>query len=603
LISRTSYSGHYHKAEELEKYLGDPWTSGNAFSYQNSLELDERSEYPGNACELVEQWGLHLYYVPVADGGKLESFEEFLSLIRIIARRDFTVAVAHFKTYLGAAAVWVAGSDQQRARLAQIIKNGEQVALGLTEKDHGSDLLATETRAIKDLDSYHLSGEKWLINNATRSTALTIFARTDMNGGPRGFSLFLVEKKALQESSYTHLPKILTHGIRGADISGIRFDDCPIPPGALIGPSGFGLEITLKSFQLTRTMVAGLSLGAADTALRTTLRFAQARRLYGETVFAIPNARRILVNAFLDILVCDCVAITAARSLHAATARMSVWSAAVKYFVPTQIENVIGNLSTVLGARYFLREGHDLNIFQKMLRDNAIASLFDGSTVVNLNMIAQQLRSLAHHRAQERQVEDGEALRQTLQSIFSLEQPLPRFEPANLELFNRGQDDVLMGVKMALASLHTAETNSEVAGDALEKIIGLTGEVLEEIEALDQSLTEMEKVHGSKLSQAPAIFELAKRYALLFASATCLHLWIHNRRTADGFLAQGTWLVLCLDRLLGNLRPGRASLPDSYYETVAQRLVELDQEDRLFSIVPMPLARTGSCETPGPQSS
>jgi len=275
----------------------------------------------------------------------------------------------------------------------------------------------------------------------------------------------------------------------------------------------------------------------------------------------------------------------------------------VKYFVPTQIENVIGNLSTVLGARYFLREGHDLNIFQKMLRDNAIASLFDGSTVVNLNMIAQQLRSLAHHRAQERQVEDGEALRQTLQSIFSLEQPLPRFEPANLELFNRGQDDVLMGVKMALASLHTAETNSEVAGDALEKIIVLAGEVLEEIEALDQSLTEMEKVHGSKLSQAPAIFELAKRYALLFASATCLHLWIHNRRTADGFLAQGTWLVLCLDRLLGNLRPGRASLPDSYYETVAQRLVELDQEDRLFSIVPMPLARTGSCETPGPQSS
>jgi alkylation response protein AidB-like acyl-CoA dehydrogenase len=598
MTRQEQYPSHYHVAEALEQRLGDPWNPVNAFSYRSALELDERDEYPEEACALLEQWGLHHYYVPVEDGGKLASLEELLELLRVVARRDFTVAVAHFKTYLGATSVWVAGHDQQRAGLAKIIKNRGQVALGLTEKDHGSDLLATQTKAKQTARGYLLAGDKWLINNATRGAALTVFARTDTKGGPRGFSLFLVEKKALDEASYSHLPKILTHGIRGADISGIRFADCLIPPDSMIGAPGSGLETTLKAFQVTRTIIVGLSLGAADTALRATLRFALARRLYAETVFAIPHARRVLSDAFLDLLVCDCLAIAGARALHVATDQMSVWSAVVKYLVPTMIENVFGNLSGVLGARYYLREGHEWAIFQKMLRDNAITSLFDGSTVVNLNMIAQQLRQLAQHRAKKRERHDAE-LGSRLESIFSLKKPLPPFEPKNLELFNRGRDDALNGMETALAHLHALKTDVDVERAALERITTLAGEVLEEVKSLDQSLSKMESGRGGAFNQSPAIFELAKRYAILFAAATCLLMWIHNRRSAEDFLAEGAWLVLCLRRLLGNLRPARESLPDAYYESVAQRLVMLERENKLFSIVPLQLAsNAGGPETP-----
>src|SRR5262249_37315528 len=157
-------------------------------------------------------------------------------------------------------------------------------------------------------------------------TTLTVYAKTSGRGGPRGYSLFLVEKKDLSPVSYQHLPKVRTHGIRGADISGIRFEKSFVPEGALIGTVGGGLETTLKGFQVTRTLVAGLSLGAADTALRAAIAFALGRRLYGGCAADIPLVREQLAGAFIDLLVCECVALGSARALHAAPGQMSVWS-------------------------------------------------------------------------------------------------------------------------------------------------------------------------------------------------------------------------------------------------------------------------------------
>jgi alkylation response protein AidB-like acyl-CoA dehydrogenase len=387
--------GTYGTAERLEQYLADPWDPESAFSFQRAVEQDERDEYPEEACRLLYEWGFHHHLIPREYGGKFRSYEELLSLTRVVARRDLTVAVALGQVYLGAVAVWIEGSEAQKCRLAELIRGQEQACLALTEEAHGSDVLANEVRATRAAGGYLLSGKKWLINNATRGRVVTVFARTDPDGGPRGFSLFLVDKDGLAEGSYAPLPKKKTLGVRGADISGICFDGCLVPDGAMIGPPGAGLELALRCLQISRTICAGFSLGAADTALRATLDFALSRRLYGDTVIAIPHARGALVDCFLDLLICDCTAIAAARALHAATGQLGLWSAVVKYFVPTTAEDLIRTLSVLLGARYYLREGHAGGVFQKVLRDNAVVSLFDGSTVVNLNAIGLELRNLA----------------------------------------------------------------------------------------------------------------------------------------------------------------------------------------------------------------
>src|SRR5690606_18400475 len=172
-----------------------------------------------------------------------------------------------------------------------------------SEEHHGSDLLANDMRAVRAGDRYLLSGEKWPINRATRSGATVLLAKTDDGKNSRSLSVFLLYKSDLDPARFSHLPRVKTLGLRGCEISGLRFDRCPVPEDARIGEEGHGLDLALKAFQVTRTLCAGLSLGATDTALRTTLDFALQRRLYGGSVFDIPHARTTLVEAFADMLI------------------------------------------------------------------------------------------------------------------------------------------------------------------------------------------------------------------------------------------------------------------------------------------------------------
>jgi alkylation response protein AidB-like acyl-CoA dehydrogenase len=537
------------RAEALEQFLGDPLDAEQVFSFKRAVEVDERDEYPAEACGLLDQWGFNDYYVPIELGGRLASFEELLSLVRAVARRDMTVAVAHVKTYLGAVSVWIGGSEGLRQRLAERIRAGHQIALALTERAHGADILSSETEAVTIEGGYRLSGEKWLINNATRSTALTVFARTAAHGSARGFSVFLVEKDQLDASSYSHVPRVKTHGIRGADISGIRFDNTAIPAHALIGSQGLGLELVLKGFQITRCIVPALSLGAADTALRATLSFALRRKLYGAAVFTIPHTRQTLVDAFIDLLICECQVIAATRALHVLPEQMTLLSAIVKYYVPTTIENVMRNLAVVLAARYYLRDVHWFGIFQKMLRDNAITPLFDGSTPVNLQTIALHLRQPKHGPTAD------------LETLFGLHHPLPGFSAEKLELTNRGRNDIF-------SRFMNLDVPNEIAT------------LVDDLRVEQEQLDDLES------------FASAKKYCVLHAAAVCVQMWIHNRDVLGSFFAQPDWLVLALDRLLTTFRPERLVQRRPDVTRVASHLVELFESNRSFSIIPIKLALT-----------
>ena len=569
----------YSAAESLEQRLDDPFAPGNAFSFGNAVELDEREEYPEQACEILDALKVFDHYIPAQLGGELKSFEEFIGVLRVIARRDLTVAIAHGKTYLGAVAVWVGGSDEQRRRLVEIIRHGSQVALALTERSHGSDLLGSETEATIAAGGCTLSGEKWLINNATRGRVLTVFAKTGNGSDPRGFSLFLVEKDEDARSTWKTLPKIKTHGIRGADISGISFDRLVLPEDSVVGRVGAGLEIMLKAFQLTRTVITGLSLGAADTALRITMDFALTRRLYGDSVFAIPHARRLLCDAFLDLLICECVSIASARSIHVEPDQMSVRSAIAKFFVPTTVEKILKSLSVVMGARQYLRQEHCDGVFQKIYRDNGILSLFDGSTAVNLHGIGAQLGQLTRHVEHENTELSGRLAR-----IFSLTQALPEFDTAALELHNRGRDSVLQGLQLSSKKLSSIDSRDAT----LELIIERTQAILNLVENQRERVAASLRDNG--FNKSPEMFEQAERYCALEAAACCVHMWVHNREVLGEFFKRGDWLVLSLERLLMRLGRRRTILPGEHEQRVAKELERLYYERQLFSIVPVQLA-------------
>ena len=583
----------YWTAEALEKDLGDPLNPDNPLSYKRVIEIDESEEFPHEEIRWLYDWKLQHYYIPTDCGGEFTSFEEFVAFVRVLSRRDQTIGIA-FTTLFWSFLNWMAGTPEQKQKLARFIMDDYgAMCLGYSEKEHGSDLINGDLTATKVEGGYILNGEKWPINRATISGVSFILAKTDANGGPKCLTLFMVDKRQLDPEKYYNLPKIYTHGVRASDMSGIGFKDCFVPDSMRLREEGDGLELALKGFQITRMLCAAFSHGAADTALRTTLSFAVNRVIYNKTVMDLPQPRRTLVDAFLDILICDCETIPAARGFHIIPEQFSVWASVVKYFVTVRLEEMVNSVYVVLGSRFYMREEHEFGIFQKLLRDNSIISMFDGSSIVNLHALILQLRPLTKYRAK-RNSRTMSALKSRLEAIFSLEKSVPPFEPNNLELFGRGMDDSLQGLEIALDMLEGFKDSQEVDPEVLENLLMLGNLVLEELNAHDEQISQSKFEYGH--DQSPELFEIAKKYCTLHAASACLHTWLYNRSILGEFFARGEWLVLSLHRLLRTLRPLPYTLSEVYVENVAQELLKLYRENQHFSIVPFQLAHSQTTE-------
>jgi hypothetical protein len=310
-----------------------------------------------------------------------------------------------------------------------------------------------------------------------------------------------------------------------------------------------------------------LSLGAGDTALRLAVDFALTRRIYSGSVFDIPHARSTLSHAFIDLLICDCVAISAARALQACPGQASVWSAAAKYFVPTMVEKVMRDLSVVLGARFYLRDGHPWNMFQKMARDHAIVSVFEGSTLVQLQALGLQLEQLTTAPARA-ELE----LRRRLEREFSLSMALPPFDPKQLDLVSREGDDAVAGIAFLCDQLRSAKVSEATLNSA--QLVAVKHRRLVE---------DVRQARGLS-SRSVQLLQLAERYARIHAAACCCHFWIYNRDILGEFFGRDEWLASCLNRL----HSGDGTVVEDGY--VERELHDRSQRRELFSVVPFQLA-------------
>jgi alkylation response protein AidB-like acyl-CoA dehydrogenase len=525
-------------ATALELALGDPLEPASGLSFVRTLEREARGPFtfPEEECALLDTLGGRRAHVPGALGGDFSDMHELAALYRAVASRDLTTAVAYFKTLLGSLAIWVAGSDAQRRAVADHVLDGGRVALALTERAHGSDLLASEVTARREGDGYALNGEKWIINNATRAELLTVLAATAPGTGPRACSLLLVDKRRLEAGSFRCLPPIATHGVRGIDLSGIAFQNAAVPRSALIGAEGSGLEHVLRFLQVSKTLICQLALGGVDTGLRQAIAFLSERTLYRAPAIDIPDTRDSLGGVFADMLIAESLAVVAGRALHLLPDQGSLLSAAAKYFAPVQAEGMLRELGVLLGARSYIA-GPPGGIFEKIQRDTALMSLFDGSTRVNLSHVASLLASVR---------EDGQA---PPPALFRLDAALPALDFSALR----------MGRGSSLELLERARAGSS----------GLYESRLTAFRA---------RLSAGAPARSRAAIALAKEYCELMAAAAAIHLWVENRAHASAFFARGKWLTLGVARLLA----GTAA--DDDYREVADEALRRHRDGLRFSL-------------------
>ncbi|MFF3850887.1 acyl-CoA dehydrogenase family protein [Streptomyces sp. NPDC002328] len=489
--------------EELEERLGDPADEANPYGFAAAVARDEREEFPEELCAELVRAGFHLNYLPEEWGGAFESFDRSLTLVRSAARRDVNVMPGTMFSIIAATCLQLHGSKEQRRRAAEILRGGGAVAFALTEAAHGSDLLAGEVRLGPE---GLLTGEKWMVGLGLRCEAVYVVARTGERG-PAAFSAVLLETAGVPDGRLERTPAPRTGGMRGIDLATLRFHDVPVPPEALVGKEGEGLEAAVKAQQAVRLMSMAGSLGIADTAVRLALDFAAERRV-GRTALAdTPYARRELAVASAALLAADAVALSAARGVHVVPEAFSVWALAAKHVVAEAADDLIRRCGTVLATRSVLREGAPGGgLFQKLQRDSAVVRVIDASTLANLRSYAGQLPTLTEG--------GGRPDPAAVKTVFTLDAELPPYDPARLDLFARGADPVLAALPEAVA----------VADE-----LGESGFLVRQLVDAAAGLGELTRAARQSGADPNALVDVAERYAWLHAAACCLHLWRSGR--------------------------------------------------------------------------
>ncbi|WP_100444519.1 acyl-CoA dehydrogenase [Glycomyces xiaoerkulensis] len=575
-------------AERLEDHLGDPHDdAGGRMSFRKVLRHDEQEDYPHELASLLQAWGIHEYCLPERWGGKAGDVEVGFNLVRLVARRDPTTATALMITNVAFMPTWTAGTDPQGTATVEAIKRGTRMSWGLSERHHGSDVLANDMRAEPVPGGYRLTGEKYLIGNATIADVVSVQARTAERRGPGAWSILNLDKRQCPAGTVTPLPNERLHGLRALDMSGIRLDGVFVPEQNLVGAEGQGLELALKGAQVARTVIAAIALGAVDTALRVTLDFAEGREIFGRKVADIPYSRRQLAECFADLLLADAVSAGAVRGLQCNPAQASVYSSVVKYFIPTLLERTAGQLSVVLGARFYLRDHPHFGIFQKMLRDLSAVSFVDGNTVVNLKNIAAQLEGLLTVARDAEDPVRAEAAERA-EAMYGLDAELPEWRPERQLLISRGRDDALLALPAALARLRDRARGHRDA-DQREwylRAADLGDRLAKELYRLDAEAARIAREAGRGHTGTAEQFRLAEQYCVLHAGAAALHLaaWSGD---ALGGAPDGAVLLLQMERVWRLLYPAETVTDAAVVDRAMEVLRGLHEEGRLFSHWPI----------------
>lgn len=538
----------------FEEQLGDA-CAGGPFSWAAAVARDEDGSFPDESLSMLHELGAAELYVPRALGGALDSFEQPLAFARALARRDPALALSAGMG-IWSQLVFAAGTDAQRVYVRDQLRAGAMPCLAVSERDHGADLLASEVSAREAEGGWVLDGVKWPIGAATRASLALVLARTEEAAGPRSLSWLMLDGDAL--AAVERLPAVRTLGMRAADVGGLAFRSTRAPANALVGARGRGLELTLGLFQITRPLATAFALGAADSALRIATAFASGRALYRGRAIDLPNVEDALVGAYVDLLAAEAVARAAVRGLHTHPGESSVASAVAKVIAPELTGRAIRASSEVLGARFYLRHGIASGIFQKLLRDQLVVGLFDGSTGVCLQALAAQLPLLLDGRPRSFSTEGA--------ARFALDRPLPAFDAARLAVGAR--DDFV---------LHTL-------GDAAlpAALRPPRDAVLDALVVLRSELAGL-RARGPAAARSALPFHLARRYAVLHAAAACLQL----SGALDG--VPSSWSLAAVERLLHPDAPLRELLDESDVAELRRGLEGSVAEPRALSLTPTPL--------------
>ncbi|MCP5152862.1 MAG: acyl-CoA dehydrogenase family protein [Ectothiorhodospiraceae bacterium] len=329
--------------------------------------------------------GLYAMNIPTEHGGGgLDAVQMCLVEEQAGRTKDILIRRAFGNVY----EVLLACDAAQRERwLLPAVRGERTCSIAITEPGAGSDAAAIATRATPDGDGWRLTGHKHFISDGAFSDFFVVSAVTDPEAGPRGISLFLVDK---DQPGFTVGRDQPMMGLAGTSHVELYFDDVRLGPQCLLGERGRGLRLVLSTISRIRLAHIGArAVGAATRLLELMTEQARERRQFGQPIGDFQMVQQHLADSAMEIAAARLMVLEAAAVLDRggdARTRISM----VKVYAAETYGRVADRAIQLYGGMGYCKDSP----VERFYRDSRVYRIYDGTSEIHRTLVARGL--LAH---------------------------------------------------------------------------------------------------------------------------------------------------------------------------------------------------------------
>ena len=349
------------------------------------MQWDEAGEFPLATVKELGKIGLMGTIFPPEYSGAGMGYVEYVTAIEELSRVDGSVGIivaAH--TSLCSNHIYLAGNEAQKKKYVPKLATGEFIgAWGLTEPSAGSDAGSARMTAAKARGGWVLNGSKTFITNGHYADVLVVIAVTDRTAHTHGLSAFVVEKDT---KGFRPGKKENKLGLRASDTSELIFEDCFIPAENLLGQEGDGFVDAMRVLDGGRISIAALSLGMAQGAYESALKYSRQRKQFGKAISEFQAIQWKLADMATEIDAARLLTMRAA-SMKDAGMKTTLESSMAKLYASEVAVRCANEGVQIHGGYGFIKDYPA----EKFYRDVKLCTIGEGTSEIQRMVIARQL--------------------------------------------------------------------------------------------------------------------------------------------------------------------------------------------------------------------
>lgn len=320
--------------------------------------------------------------VPAAHGGRAATLDvRSICLAReILARHEGLADFAFAMQGLGSAAISLFGTPEQQKRYLPRVGRGEAIAaFAISEVEAGSDVGNMSTTAVADGAGYVLNGAKTWISNAGLADFYVVFARLGTEPGTKNLAAFVVDADNPGLSVSGRIDVIAPH-----PLGSLRFEDCRVGSGALLGKPGEGFKIAMSVLDIFRSTVGAAALGFARRAMDEAVQRSLDRKIFGGVLADFQLTQAKIADMAVSIDASALLIYRAAWTKDTAGVRVTREASMAKLFATEEAQKVIDQAVQIFGGIGVI-SGVTV---EKLYREIRALRIYEGASEVQKLVIA-----------------------------------------------------------------------------------------------------------------------------------------------------------------------------------------------------------------------